>query len=384
MMFVDNATEDESALPEVPSTLTVDDARRLVMSDGDVRRVRTAVGGKLLFNPYNPANIPIQPADVVALLETYGVPGEIRNMALFRRAFVHRSYVRRPYFEYSAMQITLADCPPNCLPLCTRSNERLEFIGDGILECITKLYLYQRFPKEEESFMTIKKIAIVKNEHLGQLAWKMGLHKWLILSRHAEEDNTRTTVKKLGCLFEAFLGALFLNFSQPRPTLDTSVMLSPHAAELPAFCMAQQFLVNVFETHIDWTTLINTDDNYKHMLQVRIQKALKTMPHYMKLGFDQERMMFHMGVFLWVGGPVGNSTPPPPPHDLVAADALPITQFRSFAHLQQHQAAHGYVFVFLGEGRHCVKRTAEQQACKLALQRIQGFECAPIVGAANP
>jgi hypothetical protein len=43
--------------------------------------------------------------------------------------------------------------PDNCVPLFTKSNERLEFMGDGILECITK-YLYKRFPKENEGFMT--------------------------------------------------------------------------------------------------------------------------------------------------------------------------------------------------------------------------------------
>ncbi|MBT6489978.1 MAG: ribonuclease III, partial [Deltaproteobacteria bacterium] len=38
--------------------------------------------------------------------------------------------------------------------LKTKSNERLEFIGDGVLECITKYYLYKRFPKADEGFMT--------------------------------------------------------------------------------------------------------------------------------------------------------------------------------------------------------------------------------------
>ena len=41
--------------------------------------------------------------------------------------------------------------------LRTKSNERLEFLGDGVLECITKYYLYRRFPKENEGFMTEKK-----------------------------------------------------------------------------------------------------------------------------------------------------------------------------------------------------------------------------------
>ena len=62
--------------------------------------------------------------------------------------------------------------------------------------------------------MTEKKIALVENEHIGKLAYDIGLHKWFILSRHAEEKKTRTNLKKLGCLFEAFIGAIFLDFNK--------------------------------------------------------------------------------------------------------------------------------------------------------------------------
>ena len=72
----------------------------------------------------------------------------------------------------------------------------------------------RRFPKENEGFMTEKKIALVKNESLGRLAYNMGLNKWLLLSNHAEDKKSRTNLKKLGCLFEAFLGALFLDFNK--------------------------------------------------------------------------------------------------------------------------------------------------------------------------
>ena len=100
------------------------------------------------------------------------------------------------------------------MPLSTKSNERLEFLGDGVLECITKYYLYRRFPKEDEGFMTEKKIALVKNESIGKQAYEMGLNKWYIISNHAEEKKTRTNLKKLGCLFESFLGALFLDYNK--------------------------------------------------------------------------------------------------------------------------------------------------------------------------
>jgi len=120
--------------------------------------------------------------------------------------------LKRPNLQNIQENITITERPFNCLELSTKSNERLEFLGDGVLECITKYYLYRRFPKENEGFMTEKKIALVKNESIGKLALEMGLHKWYIISKHAEEKKTRTNLKKLGCLFEAFLGALFLDF----------------------------------------------------------------------------------------------------------------------------------------------------------------------------
>ena len=103
--------------------------------------------------------------------------------------------------------------PGDCMPLHTKSNERLEFLGDGVLELATKYYLYRRFPKENEGFMTEKKIALVKNEAIGRLALEMGLHKWYIISKHAEEKKIRHNLKKLGCLFESFIGALFLDMN---------------------------------------------------------------------------------------------------------------------------------------------------------------------------
>ena len=150
----------------------------------------------LIFNPYNSLNTEITLSNVQSILTRYGIPAQIFNMELYRRAFVHRSYTKRPAFENALQNISVVEKPADCLPLSTKSNERLEFLGDGVLECVTKYYLYRRFPKENEGFMTEKKIAIVKNEAIGKIALEMGLHKWLIISRNAEEKKIRTNLKK--------------------------------------------------------------------------------------------------------------------------------------------------------------------------------------------
>ena len=112
---------------------------------------------ELIFNPYNPLNNEITLNEIQSILKKYGVIYTINNPILFQRSFIHRSYTKRPSLENEQSEIKIIDRPFNCLPLRTKSNERLEFIGDGILECITKYYLYKRFPKADEGFMTEKK-----------------------------------------------------------------------------------------------------------------------------------------------------------------------------------------------------------------------------------
>ena len=114
--------------------------------------------GNIMFNPYNHLNIEIKEEDVSTLLKKYGLPGNVNNMNLYKRAFVHRSYIKKTNAENLKNNITLIECPHNCLKLRTKSNERLEFLGDGILESCTKFIIYRRFPKENEGFMTDKKI----------------------------------------------------------------------------------------------------------------------------------------------------------------------------------------------------------------------------------
>lgn len=204
--------------------------------------IRTEEG--LIFNPYNNLNTEIKLNDVQSILTTYGIPPIIHNMELYRRAFIHRSYTKRPDFENLQQKIKIVERPDDCLPLSTKSNERLEFLGDGILECVAKYVLYRRFPKCNEGFMTEKKIAIVKNEAIGKIALEMGLHKWLILSRNAEEKKTRTNLKKLGCLFESFIGALFLDFNKII-VKDEEGWFQDMFITGPGFQMAQKFIERI-------------------------------------------------------------------------------------------------------------------------------------------
>ena len=347
------------ALTHGSSRKTPEEMKQII-NDDDVDRQ----GDTLIFNPYNSLNKEITLKEVQSILIDYGVPGIVNNLELYKRAFVHRSYTRRPHIENAEQNVVVVDRPPDCLPLKTKSNERQEFLGDGVLELVAKYALYKRFPKENEGFMTEKKIAMVKNEAIGRIAYDMRLHRWLILSRNAEEKKTRTNLKKLGCLFESFVGALFLDFNKISIS-DEDGWFQNVFTTGPGFQIAQKFIEAVFERHVDWVGLIKNDDNYKNILQVKIQKEFKVTPHYVELSVTEEEG-YRMGVFLCIGDHIYNM-------DITKAD--PYDMFGSFAtitkQLNSMDTSQRRLLVFLGEATHKIKKKAEQLACQTVIQRLE-------------
>ena len=98
-----------------------------------------------LFDPYNPLNREIEQSDVERIFTTYGLANmKPHHFVLYRRAFIHKSYIKRPVLINEQNNVRIAEKPADCLELSTKSNERLEFLGDGVLECIAKFYLYKR------------------------------------------------------------------------------------------------------------------------------------------------------------------------------------------------------------------------------------------------
>tara|TARA_B100000686_G_C16769678_1_gene964219 strand:+ start:34 stop:1032 length:999 start_codon:yes stop_codon:yes gene_type:complete len=329
---------------------------KTLLQDGDISKNDE----ELIFDPFNPNNKEISQSQVESILKNYGVPSRIHNFNLYRRAFIHKSYVKRPHLENEANKIQIVDKPNDCLPLRTKSNERLEFLGDGILECITKYYLYRRFPKENEGFMTEKKIALVKNESIGKFAYDIGLNKWYIISKNAEEKKTRTNLKKLGCLFEAFLGALFLDFNKININDEHNWFKNVFVTG-PGFQIAQIFIETIFDKHVDWIQLLQKDDNYKNILQVKLQKEFKTTPVYMEISPYDEDEGYHMGVYLCLGQTH---------HELKHLDSIPYSNFKTFAAIHSYIEQYSKVLIFLGESRHKIKKKAEQCACKNGINII--------------
>jgi dsRNA-specific ribonuclease len=335
-----------------------------IYNDDDIRVEKNQFGiDTYIFDPYNNLNVPIRDSDIKNILKLYGINIEIHNFELYKRAFIHKSYIKRSNIENEQNNIIIVPKPDDCLPLYSKSNERLEFIGDGILECITKYYLYRRFPKENEGFMTEKKIALVKNEAIGKMAMEMGLHKWVVLSKHAEIKQSRTNLKKLGCLFEAFLGALFLDCNKIQIN-DQEGWFGNLFTTGPGFQMVQVFVEAVFEKHVDWISLIRNDDNYKNILQVRIQKEFKVTPDYLEVESHNQDTGYHMGVYLCLGQPV---------YMVSHVHSIPIYKFKSFQEIHEYMSVNGKIFIFLGEGVHKIKKKAEQIACENAIELLKQY-----------
>jgi dsRNA-specific ribonuclease len=302
-----------------------------------------------LYNPYNDKNIEINDENIKQILEKFNIFYKINNIELFKRSFIHRSYVKSNLDE-----IKIVKTPYKSIELKQHSNERLEFLGDGILECITKLYLYKRFPEADEGFMTEKKISLVKNDHIGKLAYKMGLNKWIIISRNAEEKKIRSNYKKLGCLFEAFLGALFLDANDIKID-DTSRLFSNYFNVGPGFQICQLFIESIYETLVDWNEILENDDNFKNIFQVKIQKEFKRTPDYIILNHDEE-LRYTMGVFLCLEDI----------HGLKPENAIPFSEIKTFDNIKKNNNT----FIFFASGTHKIKKKAEQIACFEALKQI--------------
>jgi ribonuclease-3 len=115
------------------------------------------------------------------------------NKAILQRALTHRSYLNEnPNYPFE-------------------DNERLEFLGDAVLDFITAEYLYHRFPEMPEGRLTNLRSALVRTETLAQFAGQLQLGEHLFLGRGEEESGGRQRPAILCDAFEALVGALYLD-----------------------------------------------------------------------------------------------------------------------------------------------------------------------------
>ncbi len=124
----------------------------------------------------------------------------VKNNELLEQAFTHRSWLNE-----------------NNAPT-QESNERLEFLGDAVLEMVVTEYLYELFPQEQEGTLTALRAALVRTETLAKIATKLKLGKRLRLSRGEEVTGGRQNQSLLADTFEALIGAIYLESGKNKVT----------------------------------------------------------------------------------------------------------------------------------------------------------------------
>jgi len=118
---------------------------------------------------------------------------KFKNKDLLVQAFCHRSYLNEnPDFYLS-------------------HNERLEFLGDAVLELVVTEYLYQKYPKKSEGELTNWRAALVNAKVLGELAKDLDFNNFLLLSRGETKELGKARQYILANTFEALIGAIYLD-----------------------------------------------------------------------------------------------------------------------------------------------------------------------------
>lgn len=240
-----------------------------------------------IFNPWNVKNRELTPSDAIPILKRYGWKGRIQNFNLFAQSCCHKSYVDRPeLWQEQAVdgeEIIIANKPDECLALRKCDNEELEFLGDRVLGLIIASYLAKRYPGQGEGFLTRILSRIVNNKQLGKLAKDVGMPPWIILSRHMEEVcDGRNNLRILGSMFEAWIGAMYLQEEDPGRGVQ----------------QCNDFLIRIIERHIDFVQIIIEDTNYKDQLLRKFQALYHVPPRYKEItvvGPPHDRV-FTMGV----------------------------------------------------------------------------------------
>ncbi|UZE93130.1 MAG: ribonuclease III [Candidatus Nealsonbacteria bacterium] len=118
---------------------------------------------------------------------------KFKNKDLLTQAFVHRSYCNEhPDFHLS-------------------HNERLEFLGDAVLELVVTEDLYQQYPKKTEGELTNWRASLVNSKILARVAQKLGFNDFLLLSRGESKELGKARRYILANTFEAVIGAIYLD-----------------------------------------------------------------------------------------------------------------------------------------------------------------------------
>ena len=236
---------------------------------------------KVIVNPYNFNNKLLTENDIHKILQSYDINDSIHSTKFYQMAFIHSSYSKKTPLEIGE-NVVLASKPEGALELMNEDYERLEFLGDAVVSIVVAKYLYERFPDEDEGFLTKMRTKLVNGEMLGFLASKLGFGEFAIMSRHIEDKcKGRTSQHILEDIFEAFVGAMFLDFNE----IDNYNLLDNFYSGI-GFQICEKFIMHVIEEHVDFSELILKNNNYKEMVNKYFKETYNSPINFSEVSVD--------------------------------------------------------------------------------------------------
>ncbi len=196
--------------------------------------------------------------ELSALEKKLGV--NFKKEDLLTEALTHRSYLN----EYPRWRLP--------------HNERLEYLGDAVLELLVSEELFEKFPKEPEGQLTVLRAALVNYQILARVAETVGLQSFILMSRGERKDTGRAREVILANAIEAVIGAIYVDQG-----------LEKVRGFVKKFVMAN--LDDVLET--------KSYRDAKSELQEIVQEKLKVTPNYNVLdeAGPAHKRTFRMGVY---------------------------------------------------------------------------------------
>ena len=143
------------------------------------------------------------------------------------------------------------------------SNERMEFLGDSVLNTTIAEYLFHRYLGESEGFLTKMRTKIVNGKMLAFLSAKVGLQKYILLSKQIEDNDGRKNSNILEDTFEAFIAAIFLDYN--------------------SFDIAKSWIIGVVEEYLDFSELVQMNNNFKDQLLKHYQQNYSYLPKFYEM-----------------------------------------------------------------------------------------------------
>jgi dsRNA-specific ribonuclease len=212
---------------------------------------------------------------------------KINNIECYQKAFVHKSYCyaedRMERLEGYSDKFKRKEILPEY-----ESWERLEFVGDSVIDTVVKEYFYDRFEVQDEGFLTKLKSKLVRSEKLAEFANHLEFKQFLLLSNKMEnltskgENKGRNNQRFMEDSFEAFVGSIMKDNEQS------------------GFYVAKKFILGLLEKLVDFAQLIMTNDNFKDSLLRLFQSRKWGDPKYTELYEEcsQTNRIFVIGIFV--------------------------------------------------------------------------------------